>query len=711
MTPASETGVILADTVERIFRDQLDDAGLRASRAGGLPDFATAILEAGLTLALVREDSGGFGVEAGDALPLIHIAAKHGAPAPLAETLIANWLLDTAGLAPAGGWASFALAPDVTLVREGGRWRCTGEVKEVAWGRQAGTVALAVGDHLVRLDAPAEVRDVPGVGGLPRATLGFDVLVDDAQVAPLGSDLLACGAAMRTVEIAGAVGQVLAMTVAYVSDRVQFGKPLVRQQAVQQQLAVLAEQSAAAAAAAEMAIAVFGRAHGLDAIAAAKSRAGEAAGVAAGIAHQLHGAIGFTEEHRLHYLTRALWGWRDEFGCEADWNAHLGRKALAAGGGGLWPLVTATGARTDDADLASLRAEVRAFAREALADRPVDALARSWSVFDADFSRRLGELGWIGMTWPRTYGGHERSAAERYVVIEELLAAGAPVAAHWFADRQTGPLLLKFGSEAQRRRLLPGMAAGAVFTCIGMSEPDAGSDLAAVRTRAEPVEGGFRVNGTKLWTTYGHKARYMVLFCRTSGSPADRAEGTSQLLVDLTGPGITIRPVIDLAGEHHFNEVVFEDALVPTDALIGQAGQGWPQIMSELAYERSGPERFLSSMVLFAELVSALGPDGPPQAIGRLMAHLVALRRMSLGVADLLARDEDPALQAAMVKDLGAVFEQEIPDIARQLCSGRETPRLRAALTATILGAPAYSLRGGAREILRGIIARGLGAR
>jgi len=708
LTPASETGAVLAETVERIFRERLDDADLRASRAGAMPGFAGSVSEAGLGLAMVGDAAGGFGVEPDDALPLLHIAARHSAPVPLAETMVANWLLDTSGLAPAEGWATFAEAPDIRLVREGDAWRCTGEVRHVAWGQQAEVVVLAVKGKLVRLTNVSAFAETDGVGGLPRATLQVDALVN--AVAPAPADPRAIGAAMRIIEIGGAITQILAMTLQHVSERVQFGKPLVRQQAVQQQLAILATQSAAANAAAEIAVATFGKPGATAAIAAAKSRAGEAAGIAATIAHQLHGAIGFTEEHRLHFLTRVLWGWRDEFGSEAEWNAVLGQQALAAGADGFWPLVTASGARADDAAIAALRNEVRMFLGEALRDYPADARARSWSVFDAGFSAALGARGWIGMTWPEAVGGHARSSAERYTVIEELLAAGAPVAAHWFADRQTGPLLLKFGNDAQRA-LLPDMAAGKIFTCIGMSEPDAGSDLAAIRTRAEPVPGGFRVSGTKLWTTYGHKAQFMVLFCRTSGTPADRAEGTSQLLVDLSRPGITIRPVLDLTGAHHFNEVVFEDAFVPAEALIGELGKGWPQIMSELAFERSGPERFLSSIALLTELIGALGRDGPAQAIGRLTAHLLILRHMSLGVADLLARGEDPALQAATVKDLGAVFEQEIPDVARQLLPGHETPGLCAALTATILNAPAYSLRGGTREILRGIIARGLGAR
>ncbi|MGA1860869.1 acyl-CoA dehydrogenase family protein [Azospirillum sp. 11R-A] len=370
-----------------------------------------------------------------------------------------------------------------------------------------------------------------------------------------------------------------------------------------------------------------------------------------------------------------------------------------------------------DTDVEGLRVEVRAFLAEELATRRPQDRSRSWSGFDAEFSRKVGQRGWIGMTWPKRYGGHERSALERYVVLEEMLAAGAPVAAHWFADRQSGPLLLKVGTEEQRRSILPRITAGECFFCIGMSEPDSGSDLAAVRTRAVPVDGGFVVNGTKLWTTYAHHADYMILFCRT-GSAEDRHGGTSQFLVDLKTPGITIRPIADLAGEHHFNEVVFEDVLLPATALLGQLGDGWNQVVGELAFERSGPERFLSSFTLLVELVRALGPspsDHAAAAVGRLTAHLLVLRRLSRSVAGMLQMGENPALQASLVKDLGAIFEQEIPDIARQLVdaepSQQSTRDFSAVLAHTILNVPSFSLRGGTREILRGIIARGLGLR
>jgi hypothetical protein len=368
------------------------------------------------------------------------------------------------------------------------------------------------------------------------------------------------------------------------------------------------------------------------------------------------------------------------------------------------------------ANEAALRAEVRAFLAEEMGCRPARERAQSWNGFDAEFSRKMAARGWIGMTWPKQYGGHERSAVERHIVIEEMLAAGAPVAAHWIADRQSGPLLLKFGTEMQRQKFLPRIASGDCFFCIGMSEPDSGSDLAATRTRAIPVDGGFRVNGTKLWTTYGHKAHYMILFCRTS--QGQRQEGTSQLLVDLATPGITIRPVIDMGGGHHFNEVVFDDVFVSVEMLIGKEGEGWAQVMGELAFERSGPERFMSTVPLLIELVSELGGSFSDHAdfeIGRLVSHLVVLRRLSRSVAGMLEAGHDPALQASLVKDLGAVFEQEIPEAARLLIAAEPAlagnSEYSAALACSMMAAPSFSLRGGTREILRGIIARGLGLR
>ena len=363
-----------------------------------------------------------------------------------------------------------------------------------------------------------------------------------------------------------------------------------------------------------------------------------------------------------------------------------------------------------------LRSEIREFLASELRGRSAPARAGSWGSRDPDFSRKMGARGWIGMTWPKRYGGHERTALERYVVLEEVLAAGAPMGAHWIADRQSGPLLLRFGTEEQRQAILPRIAAGECYFCIGMSEPDSGSDLAATRTRAVPVQGGFLVNGTKIWTSNAHQCHYVILFCRTEVAGTDRHAGVSQFLVDLSLPGISIRPIRDLTGEHHFNEVVFEDVFLPADTLIGELGAGWRQVTSELAYERSGPERFLSTYVLLVELVRALGSQPSERAViaaGRLTGHIIILRRLSRSVAGMLQAGEDPALQAALVKDLGTTLEQEIPEVARLLIEpgSRPADSYDAVLAQAIMRAPSFSIRGGTREILRGIVARGLGVR
>ena len=365
-----------------------------------------------------------------------------------------------------------------------------------------------------------------------------------------------------------------------------------------------------------------------------------------------------------------------------------------------------------------VREEIRDFLSRELGDRSASRRALSWGGFDREFSRKLGQAGFIAMTWPKKYGGHERTALERYVVLEESLAAGAPTSAHWVADRQSGPLLLRFGTEAQRERFLPRIARGELAFAIGMSEPDSGSDLASIRTRAERVEGGYRVNGTKIWTSNAHLSDYAIALFRTKVVPDKKHEGLSQFLVDLKSEGISIRPIIDLAGGHHFNEVHFQNCFVPDDMLVGKDGDGWKQVTTELAFERSGPERYLSSIRLVIELIREVGREPGERAavvIGRLAAHLATLRQMSLSVAMMLQAGQNPNLEAAVVKDVGTSFEQEIPEVVHALLgveprldSGSQFERTFGYL---VEHAPSFSLRGGTREVLRGIIARGLGLR
>lgn len=363
----------------------------------------------------------------------------------------------------------------------------------------------------------------------------------------------------------------------------------------------------------------------------------------------------------------------------------------------------------------TLRAEVRAFLAEALQAVPRARRNRNWSGANPEFSRQMAARGWIGMTWPRRYGGHERSMLERYVVLEEMLSAGAPVGAHWVADRQSGPLLMRYASDTLAPKIVPRIVRGEAFFCIGMSEPDSGSDLASIRTRGERRSDGWVINGRKLWTSGAHRAHYMIALVRTGEKTASRHEGLSQFLVDMTTPGLTVRPILNQLGEHDFNEVTFDDVLVPHDHLIGTEGEGWKQVGAELAFERSGPERYLSCSQLLLEMLDVADEDDPHQAaaLGRVVAHYGTLRQMSLGVAGMLARGENPAQVAALVKDQGALLEQAMPEVAHELFGGRVGPDsdLAKAMRYTTLAVPSFSLRGGTREILRGIIAKGLDLR
>jgi len=363
-------------------------------------------------------------------------------------------------------------------------------------------------------------------------------------------------------------------------------------------------------------------------------------------------------------------------------------------------------------EIAALRTEVRAFLAGALHDHDPAERAKSWLGFDRGFSRKLAEKGWIGMTWPKRYGGHERSTLERYVVVEELVLAGAPVLAHWIADRQSGPLILRFGTEAQKQKYLPPITRGETCFAIGMSEPDAGSDLASVRTRAVRGDGGWIVNGSKIWTSNAHRCQAMIALFRT-GTTESRQAGLTQFVLDLPTEGVTVNPIIDMAGDHHFNEVVFQDCFLPDDQLLGSEGSGWAQVTSELALERSGPERFMSSMPLLSQMVAQKADQA---AIGRLVARHAVLRQMSLSIAGQLEQGLDPQLEAACLKDLGGNLEQLVPHLAQGLLA--EAPVLSDAasdyavtLAKTMEMAPSFSIRGGAREILRSIIARGAGLR
>ena len=319
----------------------------------------------------------------------------------------------------------------------------------------------------------------------------------------------------------------------------------------------------------------------------------------------------------------------------------------------------------------TLRREVRAFLAEEVAagtfnpDQPGHG-----DLHNRELSRRIGERGWIGMTWPKKYGGHERSFLDRYVVTEEFRVANAPVRLHFVADRQSGPIILKYAPEHIKMDILPRICRGEVCFVIGMSEPNSGSDLFAAKTKATRTDGGWLINGSKIWTSNAHVADYMLGLFRTSPPTKDnRRHGLTQFLVDMRTPGIKVNPIYQLTGQHDFNEVVFEDAFMPDDHMLGEIDGAWKQATSELAYERSGPERFLETFYVLLELVRALRAEARPAQRRRARppggAAAYAAAHVGIGRRHAAGRLGAGGRGGSIVKDLGTMWEQAARPRAR----------------------------------------------
>jgi alkylation response protein AidB-like acyl-CoA dehydrogenase len=323
--------------------------------------------------------------------------------------------------------------------------------------------------------------------------------------------------------------------------------------------------------------------------------------------------------------------------------------------------------------------------------------------FDPAFSKELSQLGLIGMTWPKRFGGGGFSNVERLAVTEELLRAGAPVAAHWIADRQIGPAILRHGTEDLQAELLPGITRADYVFCLGMSEPEAGSDLANVQTRAEPVAGGWRVTGRKVWTSGAHHATHMYLLARTTMG-SSRHDGLTELILDMDSVGIEVSPIVDMSGEHHFNEVTFDGVQVPESRVLGNVGNGWRQVVEQLSFERGGPERFLSSYPLLASALTVAAGSVADRDLGLLVARLATLRRLCYQVAHDMDKGLAPVQQAATLKYLGNAFEQDVVEFVRER-QGSAVDQ-SSLLGHALLTSPGYSIRGGAAEVMLSLIAR-----
>lgn len=355
-------------------------------------------------------------------------------------------------------------------------------------------------------------------------------------------------------------------------------------------------------------------------------------------------------------------------------------------------------------------AELRAVVRD-LTDEWLDAgryVPRSdcWlRSFDPEFSRALASRGLIGITWPTEFGGSGLNARARLVVTEELLRAGAPVAAHWIGDRQIGPAVLRHGTRRLQEELLPGITRADFVFCLGMSEPTAGSDLAAVRTVAKPVPGGWSVTGRKTWTSNAHRATHGYLLARTDAS-GRKHEGLTEFVVDMGAPGVEVTPIWDMSGEHHFNEVTFDDVFVPDHRVIGSVGGGWRQVVEQLSFERGGPERVLSSYPLLSVAVDHLrrtGNDRWDGDLGKLIARLTSLRTYCWSVAEALDAGQAPVGDAARLKYLGTEFEIDVIEFARRI--GLDQAR-DSDLSQALLASPGFSIRGGSSAVLLSIVAK-----
>jgi alkylation response protein AidB-like acyl-CoA dehydrogenase len=350
-------------------------------------------------------------------------------------------------------------------------------------------------------------------------------------------------------------------------------------------------------------------------------------------------------------------------------------------------------------DLLALQAEAREVAAKAVATYGVhdDAWINGYS---RELSRELGARGWIGMTWPTEWGGGGRSVLERFVVTEALIEAGAPIAGSWFADRQMGPVLLTYGTDEQRHAFLPGILSGETGWCIGMSEPDSGSDLASLKTRAVRDGDEYVITGQKIWTSFGETADFCYLICRTSSDGPPHA-GISEVVVPMDSPGITVKPIRDMTTNEHFCEVWYEDVRVPVANRVGDEGASWKQTMRQLEHERGGIDRLVSNRALYLDARDRADLTDPRvrQEVASLetgyrLGRLLVLREV-LGQA--------PKGFSAATKSFCTEHEQRVADFATRALGADALLWGRTARG--ICYAPAYTIMGGTTNILRNILA------
>ena len=347
----------------------------------------------------------------------------------------------------------------------------------------------------------------------------------------------------------------------------------------------------------------------------------------------------------------------------------------------------------------ALRAEAAAVAADAVArfGRSND----SWiNGFSKEFSKELGARGWIGMTWPdNPYSGQRRPAIDRLIVGEELIKAGAPIGASWFADRQMGPALLSYGTPDQQAEFLPGIVAGDTTWCIGMSEPNSGSDLASLKTTAEREGDEFVINGQKIWTSFGNVADYCYLICRTRTDGPPHA-GISEIIVPMDTPGIEVRPIKDMTTNRHFAEVFYTDVRVPAANLVGTEGAAFKQTMKQLEHERGGIDRLVSNYALYRIALEHADTSDP--VVRQEIADIEMKYRIGriLVVREVLR--QAPEGFSAATKCFCTEHEIRVSDFVAKVLGPHAT--LWDDVTRGLVYAPGYTIMGGTSNVMRNIL-------
>jgi len=324
----------------------------------------------------------------------------------------------------------------------------------------------------------------------------------------------------------------------------------------------------------------------------------------------------------------------------------------------------------------------------------------SWiNGFSKEFAAELGAAGWIGMTWPTEFGGGGRPPIDRLIVGEELIAAGAPIAAMWFADRQMGPTLITYGRPDQQAEFLPKILSGETTWCIGMSEPDAGSDLASLKTAAVRDGDHWVINGQKIWTSFGEVADYCYLICRTTTEGPPHA-GISEIIVPMDTPGIEVRPIKDMTTNRHFCEVFFTDVRVPVENLVGTEGAAFKQTMRQLEHERGGIDRLVSNHALY--LIARERADTSDPVVRQEIAALEIAYRIGriLVVREVLK--QAPAGFSAATKCFCTEHEVRVAEFVGRVLGAEAT--LWTPITQGLSYAPGYTIMGGTSNVMRNIL-------